>query len=42
LLTRRKSAVSAPPDEIDKLDRLKSGRRISDDEYQRLRGRLVG
>jgi hypothetical protein len=29
-------------DELDKLDRMKSEGRISDDEYQRLRGRLVG
>lgn len=28
-------------DEIDKLDRLKSEGKISDDEYQRLRSRLV-
>jgi NADH:ubiquinone oxidoreductase subunit 6 (subunit J) len=29
-------------DELDKLDRMKSEGRISDDEYQRLRGRLLG
>jgi hypothetical protein len=29
-------------DELDKLDRMKSEGRLSDDEYQRLRGRLVG
>ena len=29
-------------DELDKLDRMKSEGRFSDDEYQRLRGRLVG
>ena len=29
-------------DELDKLDRMKSEGKLSDDEYQRLRGRLVG
>ena len=29
-------------DELDKLDRMKSEGRISDDEYQRLRGQLIG
>jgi hypothetical protein len=29
-------------DELDKLDRMKQEGRISDDEYQRLRSRLVG
>jgi len=29
-------------DELDKLDRMKQEGRISDDEYERLRGRLVG
>ena len=29
-------------DELDKLDRMKSEGRLSDEEYQRLRGRLVG
>jgi hypothetical protein len=29
-------------DELEKLDRMKSEGRISDEEYQRLRGRLVG
>jgi hypothetical protein len=29
-------------DELDKLDRMKSEGKLSDDEYQRLRGQLVG
>jgi hypothetical protein len=29
-------------DELEKLDRMKSEGKLSDDEYQRLRGRLVG
>jgi hypothetical protein len=29
-------------DELDKLDRMKSEGKLSDEEYQRLRGRLVG
>ena len=29
-------------DELDKLDRMKSEGRITDEEYQRLRGQLVG
>ena len=29
-------------DELEKLERLKSDGKISDDEYQRMRGRLVG
>jgi hypothetical protein len=32
---------TASPTRLDKLDRMKSEGRPSDDEYQRLRGRLV-
>jgi hypothetical protein len=38
----RQAVGFSAADELDKLDRMKSEGRLSDEEYQRLRGRLVG
>jgi hypothetical protein len=38
----RQAVGFSTADELDKLDRMKSEGRLSDEEYQRLRGRLVG
>jgi ABC-type multidrug transport system fused ATPase/permease subunit len=38
----RRTVGFSVADELEKLDRMKSEGRISDEEYQRLRGRLVG
>jgi hypothetical protein len=38
----RQAVGFSTADELDKLDRMKSEGRLSDDEYQRLRSRLVG
>lgn len=38
----RHAAGFSVADELEKLDRMKSEGKLSDDEYQRLRGRLVG
>lgn len=38
----RRTVGFSVADELEKLDRMKSEGRITDEEYQRLRGRLVG
>jgi NADH:ubiquinone oxidoreductase subunit 6 (subunit J) len=38
----RQAVGFSTADELDKLDRMKSEGRLSDEEYQRLRSRLVG